>query len=70
MDTPYIELNTFLKLKGFAQTGGQAKQLIRSEAVKVNGDVETRNKKKLIAGDMVEVGGKRLIIAADDMLRD
>ncbi|RME77691.1 RNA-binding S4 domain-containing protein [Candidatus Woesearchaeota archaeon] len=53
----YIELNAFLKSKGLATTGGQAKLLIRSGAVKVNGVVETRNKKKLRDGDVVEVEG-------------
>ncbi|HZX45207.1 MAG TPA: RNA-binding S4 domain-containing protein [Candidatus Nanoarchaeia archaeon] len=57
----YIELNAFIKMKGFAATGGQAKVLIRSGAVKVNGQVDTRNKKKLTStptlkgGDSVEL---------------
>jgi ribosome-associated protein len=50
----YIELNAFVKVKGFAPTGGQAKLLIRSGAIKVNGEVETRNGKKLISTDIVE----------------
>ena len=53
MQQKYIELNAFLKLKGLASTGGQAKQLIRSEAVLVNGEKETRNKRKLLAGDKI-----------------
>jgi ribosome-associated protein len=55
----YIELNAFVKLKGLATTGGQAKLLIRSGAVLVNGSVETRNKKKLRRGDSVETQGKK-----------
>jgi len=58
----YIELNAFIKVCGFASTGGQAKILIRSGAVKVNGQVETRNGKKLIASDIIEVQGKRYIV--------
>ena len=54
MDKDYIELNTFVKVKGLATTGGQAKLLIRSGAIKVNGEVETRNKKKIREGDVVE----------------
>jgi len=57
---PYIELNVFLKIKGFAQTGGQAKILIRSEKVKVNGTMDTTNKRKLRSGDVVEIDGKKL----------
>lgn len=54
----YIELNNFLKALRLASTGGQAKLWIRSGAVKVNGAVETRNKKKLAPGDAVEFEGK------------
>lgn len=58
MERDYIELNAFIKLKGLAPTGGQAKLLIRSGAVLVNGAVETRNKKKLREGDVVRVAEK------------
>ncbi len=54
----YIELNTFVKLQLLATTGGQAKVLIRSGALSVNGAVETRNKRKLHAGDIVQIGDK------------
>jgi len=56
--TDYIELNTYLKLLGLAPTGGQAKLLIRSGEVLVNGAVETRNKRKLRKGDVVKIGEK------------
>ena len=58
----YIELNSFLKIKNLASTGGRAKLLIRSEAVKVNNDIETRNKRKLHQGDIVEVDGKKYVV--------
>lgn len=58
----HIELNNFLRIKNLAATGGQAKVLIRSEAVRVNREVETRNKRKLVAGDKVEVKGKVLVV--------
>ena len=54
----YVELNNFLKIVGIANTGGTAKKIIRAEAVKVNGEIETRNKRKLHAGDVVEYLGK------------
>ncbi len=62
-----IELNTFVKLKGFASTGGQAKRLIRSGAVMVNEEVETRNKKKLYQGDSVVIEGKDFIVSKDEL---
>ena len=63
MDT--ITLNVALKLSGLAATGGQAKVLIQSGQVKVNGEVETRRKKQLLAGDVIEVNGEEFIIDLD-----
>ena len=51
-----------------ANTGGTAKRIIRAEAVKVNGEIETRNKRKLRAGDIVEYLGNRYEVK-DEMLR-
>lgn len=58
----HIELNTFIKLQGLAGTGGQAKQLIRSGVVFVNGAVETHNRKKLVVGDRVVVDGTVYVV--------
>ena len=62
MSDKYIELNAFVKLKGFAQTGGQAKSIIRCNHVKVNGEIETRNRRKLHAGDKVDIQGKEFTV--------
>jgi ribosome-associated protein len=51
-------LDQFLKLCGLVSTGGQAKLLIQSGEVKVNGVVETRRRKKLGPDDVVELGGE------------
>jgi ribosome-associated protein len=56
--TKYIELNAFLRINGAANTGGRVKLIIREGLVKVNGETETRNKKKLRPGDSVEYNGK------------
>ncbi len=56
--TKHIELNAFLKASGVEGTGGKIKLIIRSGAVKVNGEIETRNRRKLHAGDSVEYLGK------------
>ena len=55
---PVIQLDQFLKLEGITQSGGEAKHLIQSGEVKVNGETDTRRKRKLRAGDVVEVAGK------------
>jgi len=53
-----ITLNDALKLTGIADTGGQAKRMIQGGEVRVNGEVETRRKHKLRAGDVIEVDGE------------
>lgn len=62
MGQPYLELNSFLKIKNLATTGGQAKVLIRSEKVLVNEVVETRNRRKLVAGDKVTIENKTYVV--------
>ena len=57
-----LRLDHFLKLSNASGSGGGAKLLIQSGAVKLNGAVETRRRKKLSPGDVVEVGGKRFIV--------
>jgi len=57
-----IQLDQFLKLKGLAPTGGQAKILIQGGQVRLNGVVETRRKKKLVPGDVIELLGKRVVV--------
>ena len=51
-------LDQFLKLSGIAETGGQAKLMIQGGEVRVNGDVETRRRRKLMVGDTVEFDGE------------
>ena len=60
--TKYVELNVFLGKLGIAGTGGQAKSIIRSGEVRVNGEVETRNKRKLHVGNVVECDGKSYVV--------
>ncbi|MCX6707532.1 MAG: RNA-binding S4 domain-containing protein [Candidatus Woesearchaeota archaeon] len=61
-ENDYIELNAFIRVNGLANTGGQAKLLIRSGAVSVNGEPETRNKRKLYERDKVKCNGKEFIV--------
>jgi len=53
-----IQLDQFLKIVGVTQTGGQAKLLIQSGEVQVNGETETRRGKKLVTGDRVTAIGE------------
>lgn len=49
----YIELFKLLKASGVCSTGGEAKILIDDGAVKVNGEIETRKRKKIVPEDRV-----------------
>ena len=60
--TPFIRLDSFLKLAGLVSTGGQAKILIAEGEVKVNGQVCLMRGKKLIDGDKVEFEGQTAIV--------
>jgi ribosome-associated protein len=61
-----IKLDQFLKLAQVVQTGGEAKILIQSGQVMVNGVVETRRGRKLRPGDVVVVDGEELVVATDE----
>jgi ribosome-associated protein len=61
----FIELDKFLKLAALAATGGEAKQIVKSGLVLVNGQSETRRGRKLRAGDVVEYAGERYEIEKD-----
>ncbi len=61
-----IRLDDFLKLMGIVATGGEAKTRIQSGEVTVNGEVETRRRKQLVIGDVVELMGETYEVSADD----
>lgn len=50
-----LRLDQFLKLCGVVETGGQAKQLIQDGEVLLNGEVETRRRKKLSIDDVIQI---------------
>jgi ribosome-associated protein len=57
-----VELYKILKFEGLVTTGGEAKLLIGDGQVTVNGDIETRRRKKIVAGDVIEFRGEKLQI--------
>ena len=50
-----INLTQVLKLAGCVQSGGEAKAVISAGAVRVNGEIELRRRRKLKVGDIVVV---------------
>ena len=53
INTDYIQLQSFLKFKGIAETGGQAKEFIQDGIIRVNGEVCTARGKKIRPGDII-----------------
>ena len=51
----YIELIQLLKATGIAQTGGHAKMIVDNGLVYRNGELETRKRAKLKAGDELQI---------------
>lgn len=61
----YIKLGQALKLAGLVDSGVEAKIVIQDGQVRVNGYVETKRGKKLVAGDQVEFEGNTFEIVRD-----
>jgi ribosome-associated protein len=59
---PHVELGALLKLAGICDSGGEAKHLVQSGAVRVDGQVEIRRGKKLPAGSRVEARGRTILV--------
>lgn len=53
--TEFIRLDSFLKIKGIAETGGQAKTFIQDGIVKVNGEICQSRGKKIRMNDVVSI---------------
>ncbi len=58
----FIVLNSLLKLLNLAESGGQANMFISEGEVLVNNIKETRKRKKLRKGDVVEFEGEKITI--------
>jgi ribosome-associated protein len=57
-----IRLGQFLKLADLVDTGADAKGVLAGGLVRVNGDVETRRGRQLVAGDVVELAGRQVSV--------
>lgn len=60
----YIELYKLLKLADAAASGGEAKYMISQGLVRVNGDVDTRKRKKIVVRDTVAYDGGRITVVS------
>lgn len=57
-----VELYKILKFESIVSSGGEAKAVIDDGQVLVNGMVETRKRKKIISGDIIEFMGNEFKI--------
>ncbi len=57
-----MTLGQAIKAANVVGSGGEAKLIIQSGEVRVNGEVETRRGRRLVPGDVVEVAGERIEI--------
>ena len=54
LESEFVELYKILKFEGLADSGGNAKQAIEEGLVSVNGEIETRKRKKIRPGDQID----------------
>ena len=62
ISTEFIKLQDAMKFANVVYSGGEAKQLILDEQVKVNGEICTMRGKKLRPGDTFEFMGQTYLI--------
>jgi len=63
-----MKLDQFLKFIQIAQTGGEAKFIIKSGKISVNGIVEKRRGRKLNDGDQIIFANETYIVPNSDPL--
>jgi ribosome-associated protein len=56
IDGDMIRLGQLLKLSAMADSGAEAREVLRASGVTVNGEPETRRGRQLHPGDVVAVG--------------
>jgi ribosome-associated protein len=59
---PHITLVQAVKVAGLVGSGGQAKRFVREGTIRVNGQVEQRPGRKLVAGDRFVMGEQEWVI--------
>ena len=66
ISTPFIKLESALKLANAVYSGGEAKALIQEGNASVNGEVCTMRGKKLYPGDQVDFMGQSFKISGNE----
>jgi len=63
-----VELYKILKFEGLAPSGGAAKAAVADGQVSVNGEVETRKRKQIVSGDIIEFMSQKYKISLGSSL--
>ncbi len=66
ISSEYIELNKLLKATGLCSTGGQAKMLVEDRLVLVDDEIETRLRRKIRKGMIVQYDNNIIKIIAKE----
>lgn len=61
---PHIALCDLLKLLGWSDSGANAKNVIADGLVSVDGQLETRKRCKIVAGQQVSFAGHSAVVRA------
>jgi len=64
-DNEPVELYKILKVAGVVASGGEAKHLIAGGEVRVDGEVETRKRRKTFFGSVIEAGGQSIRLQSE-----
>jgi ribosome-associated protein len=57
-----VELYKILKFEGIVSSGAEAKAVIADGQVLVNNEIETRQRKNIISGDIIEIADIKMQI--------
>ena len=63
-----VELYKILKFEGMVASGGEAKMVIADGLVLVNGNVETRKRRKIVSEDIIEFDEDIILIQLTNKL--
>jgi len=60
--TEPVELYKILKFEGIVASGAEAKLIIADGQVSVNNEIETRKRRKIVSGDIIEYDDAKMQI--------
>jgi len=66
---PYVALCDLLKFLGWCESGGAAKAVIAVERLKVGGQVKTRKRCKIVADQVAEFNGGKVMVKPQSLPR-